>query len=63
VLTAENVHDLGFLLPGEIGQHHNHDEVTDVIAEVKVGIINTDTIREVERLRQEVERPTAAQNK
>jgi hypothetical protein len=47
VLTAEDVHLLGFLLPGESGGRHDRTEATDVIAEVKVKIINEDFIRVV----------------
>ena len=47
VLTAEDVHQLGFLLPGESGGHHERTEATDVVAEVAVRIINEDNIRVV----------------
>jgi hypothetical protein len=47
VMTAEDVHLLGFLLPGETGGHHSRVEATDVTAEVKVKIINQDFIRVV----------------
>jgi hypothetical protein len=43
-LTAEDVHQLGFLLPGETGGHHARKEATDVVAEVKVKVINEDFI-------------------
>ncbi|MDR1103101.1 MAG: hypothetical protein LBL42_05025 [Tannerella sp.] len=41
-LTADDVHQLGFLLPGETGGHHDRTEVTDITAEVKVSAINAD---------------------
>ena len=47
VLTAEDVHQLGFLLPGESGGYRGRAEATDVIAEVTVRIINEDNIRVV----------------
>jgi hypothetical protein len=46
-LTAEDVHALGFLLPGENGGRHVRTEATDVVAEVKVKVINEDFIRVV----------------
>ncbi|MDR2359517.1 MAG: hypothetical protein LBD87_06955 [Prevotellaceae bacterium] len=45
VLTADDVHQLGFLLPGESGGHHDRTEATDITAEVKVKVINEDFIR------------------
>ncbi|MDR0422059.1 MAG: hypothetical protein LBH72_03495 [Proteiniphilum sp.] len=47
VLTAEDVHNLGFLLPGEAGGTHLRGEATDVKTEVKVTVINEDFIRVV----------------
>jgi hypothetical protein len=47
VMTAEDVHLLGFLLPGETGGQHAHTEPTDITAEVKVKVINEDFIRVV----------------
>ena len=47
VLTADDVHQLGFLLPGESGGHHERTEATDVVAEVAVRVINEDNIRVV----------------
>jgi hypothetical protein len=47
VLTADDVHLLGFLLPGEQGGRHSRTEATDVTAEVKVRVINEDFIRVV----------------
>jgi hypothetical protein len=47
VMTADDVHLLGFLLPGETGGHHSRTEATDVTAEVKVKVINEDFIRVV----------------
>jgi hypothetical protein len=46
-LTAEDVHGLGFLLPGETSGHHSHTEATDVHAEVKVSVVSEDIIRVV----------------
>jgi hypothetical protein len=46
-MTANDVHLLGFLLPGETGGHHARAEATDVTAEVKVKVINEDFIRVV----------------
>jgi hypothetical protein len=47
VLTAADVHLLGFLLPGESGGHHARAEATDATAEVKVSVINADFVRVV----------------
>jgi hypothetical protein len=47
VLTIENVHLLGFLLPGEAGGRRDRTIPVDVLAEVKVSIINADFIRVV----------------
>jgi hypothetical protein len=47
LIEADDVHLLGFLLPGESGGHHSRTEATDVIAEVKVSIVNEDFIRVV----------------
>jgi hypothetical protein len=47
VLTADDVHLLGFLLPGESGGHRSRTEATDVKAEVKVSVVNEDIIRVV----------------
>jgi hypothetical protein len=47
VMTADDVHRLGFLLPGETGGHRGRTEATDVKAESKVIIINEDFIRVV----------------
>jgi hypothetical protein len=46
-LTADDVHRLGFLLPGETGGHHDRTEATDITAEVKVSIVNADFIHVV----------------
>ncbi|MDR1454258.1 MAG: hypothetical protein LBJ01_01280 [Tannerella sp.] len=45
VLTADDVHLLGFMLPGEHGGYHGRAEPTDALAEVKVEVINADFIR------------------
>jgi hypothetical protein len=47
IMTADDVHLLGFLLPGETGGHHDRTEATDVVAEVKVKVVNEDFIRVV----------------
>jgi hypothetical protein len=47
VVLADEVHDLGFLLPGETGGRHALAEATNVIAEVKVKVISADMIRVV----------------
>ncbi|MDR1454170.1 MAG: hypothetical protein LBJ01_00825 [Tannerella sp.] len=47
ILTADDVHLLGFLLPGEIGGRRGRMEATDILAEVKVTVINADFIRAV----------------
>ena len=45
ILTADDVHLLGFRLPGETGGRRDRTEGTDAVAEVKV--INEDNIRVV----------------
>jgi hypothetical protein len=47
MMTAEDVHSIGFLLPGETGGHHVRAEATDVLAEVKATTINADFVRVV----------------
>jgi hypothetical protein len=47
VMTAEDIHELGFLLPGENGGRRERTEATDITAEVKVTIINEDYVRVV----------------
>jgi hypothetical protein len=47
LMTADDVHSIGFLLPREIGGSHRRTEPTDVKAEVKVTVINADFIRVV----------------
>ncbi|MDR1454630.1 MAG: hypothetical protein LBJ01_03165 [Tannerella sp.] len=46
-ITADDLHKLGFLLPGERGGVHVRSVETDVTAEVKVTIISSDHIRVV----------------
>jgi hypothetical protein len=46
-LTADEVHALGFLLPGEGHGNHSRAEASNAIAEVKVRVINGDFIRVV----------------
>jgi hypothetical protein len=44
-LTVEDLHKLGFLLPGENGGHHKRTEATRIQAEVKVSVMNANFIR------------------
>ncbi|MDR1623878.1 MAG: hypothetical protein LBS04_02780 [Tannerellaceae bacterium] len=46
-ITADEVHELGFLLPGETGGQHKRAEPTTARAEVKVSVLNEDFIRVV----------------
>jgi hypothetical protein len=46
-MTADEVHSLGFLLPGEHGGYHGRTEATDVLAEVKAKVINGDFVHVV----------------
>jgi hypothetical protein len=47
IMTAEDVHLLGFLLPGENKGRHERSGETDTVAQVKVKAINEDFIRVV----------------
>jgi hypothetical protein len=47
VLTTDDIHLLGFLLPGENGGHRDRTEATDALAEVKVTVINADFVHVV----------------
>jgi hypothetical protein len=47
LMTADDVHSIGFLLPREMGGSHRRAEPTDVKAEIKVTVINADFIRVV----------------
>ena len=47
ILTADDVHLLGFRLPGETGGRHERTEATDIVAKIKVKVINEDNIRVV----------------
>ena len=47
ILTAEDIHKLGFLLPGEAGGNHERKKETDILTEVKVHIVNEDYIHVV----------------
>jgi hypothetical protein len=47
VLTATDVHLLGFFLPGETGGQHKRKEPTKALAEVKVWVRNTEFIEVV----------------
>jgi hypothetical protein len=46
-MTMEDVHLLGFLLPGEIGGVRERTEGTDALADVKVTVLAADNIRAV----------------
>jgi hypothetical protein len=46
-MTADEVHNFGFLLPGEHGGYHGRTEATDALAEVKAKVINADFVRVV----------------
>lgn len=46
-LTAADVHQLGFMLPGEAGGRRSRKEATSAMAEVKVHAVNEDFIRVV----------------
>jgi hypothetical protein len=45
LLSAEDVHTLGFLLPNEAGGHHSRTEAIDVVAEVKARIVSDSIVR------------------
>jgi hypothetical protein len=45
--TIDDLHSLGFLLPGEGSGHHSRSVSTDVLAEVKVIVLSSDVIRVV----------------
>jgi hypothetical protein len=45
ILTVEDVHSLGFLMPGEVSKHHEKTEATNAKAEVKVTVISPELIR------------------
>jgi hypothetical protein len=47
VLTPDDVHLLGFFLPGETGGRHDRNDATGTLAEVKVSVVNMDNIRVV----------------
>jgi hypothetical protein len=47
VMTADDVHLLGFRLPGETGGYYSRTEATNITPEVKVKIVNEDFIRAV----------------
>ena len=47
VLTADDVHRLGFMLPGDAGGRRMRKKATNALAEVKVHTINEDIIRVV----------------
>ncbi|MDR1338799.1 MAG: hypothetical protein LBK58_01910 [Prevotellaceae bacterium] len=46
-LTAEDIHNLGFFLPGEVGGHRSRKDPTVVMAEVKVRVISSDLVHVV----------------
>jgi hypothetical protein len=45
ILTIDDLHSLGFLLPGEASGHHARAVATDAVAEVKVRVLSADMIR------------------
>jgi hypothetical protein len=47
MLTADDVHLLGFFLPGDASGHRDRKEPTDDLPEVKASVINMDNIRVV----------------
>jgi hypothetical protein len=47
VMTINDVHSLGFLLPGESGGHRSRAEANRTVAEVKVSVTSADSIRVV----------------
>jgi hypothetical protein len=47
IMNADDVHLLGFRLPGEIGRHHSRTEATNVEPEISVRVLNEDFIRTV----------------
>ncbi|MDR0698710.1 MAG: hypothetical protein LBG28_05775 [Tannerella sp.] len=47
VFTIDDLHSLGFLLPGETGGRHSRTEATDATAEVKVIVLSSDRIKVV----------------
>jgi hypothetical protein len=47
VMTATDVHALGFLLPGERGGNRDRAEITHILPAVKVKVINADWVRVV----------------
>jgi hypothetical protein len=47
MMTEDEVHLLGFLLPGEMGGHRDRSEEVDIKAEAKVTVFNEDKIRVV----------------
>jgi hypothetical protein len=46
-LTAEDIHNLGYLLPGERGGKHDRKKITTIMAEVKVRVLSSDLIHVV----------------
>ena len=46
-MTLNELHALGFLLPGEAGGRRERAEATDAVAEVKVTVVSADIIRVV----------------
>jgi hypothetical protein len=47
ILTATDVHSLGFYLPGEVGGNHDRVEPTRILPAVKVKVLNADWARVV----------------
>jgi hypothetical protein len=47
LMTTDDIHQLGFLLPGENGGRHSRTKGTDILTEVKVRVLTLDLIRVV----------------
>jgi hypothetical protein len=45
--TIDDLHSLGFLLPGELSGHHSRSAANETAAEVKVTVLSADVIRAV----------------
>jgi hypothetical protein len=47
VLSAADIHKLGFLVPGESGKYRGRSVVTDALAEIKIHVLSGDKIKVV----------------
>jgi hypothetical protein len=47
IMTINDVHSLGFLMPGESGGRHSRAKATTAVAEVKVTVLSADVIKVV----------------